>query len=190
MRSHIRTLCAVFALGIFLCTGVQDTVASPSEEAADRVVRCGLGKSFHAGRRAELARRLKQGVAVFRGLTSPREMEDFQQDKTFWYLTGIESRDAALVIDVNTGKEILFLPEATGGLAFTESWDGDIWDSEDDWIPELTGFTDIRPNVELLETLEGLTQENKKVWVSKHPVIKLRGSYDTASKHNNTVARR
>lgn len=179
-------------LGAFACVAALSSGAfvNDAKEPAplqDRVAKCGLGKEFHAGRRAELARRLKDGVFVARGLTTPRENEMFHQDKTFWYLTGVASRDAALVIDVKANKSILFLPEANRRLAFTESWDGEIWDTGDDWVPGLTGIDDIRPNDELLATLEELTKESKKLWISKHPVIELKGSYDTAAKHNNTV---
>ena len=43
---------------------------------------------------------------VFRGLTMPRQNREFRQDKTFWYLTGVDSRDAALVGDIDEGTEI------------------------------------------------------------------------------------
>src|SRR5262249_1852152 len=71
---------------------------------------CGLGKEFHAGRRAELMKRVGDKLLVFRGLSGPRDNMSFHQDKNFWYLTGVESPDAALVLDGKTKQEILFLP--------------------------------------------------------------------------------
>lgn len=159
----------------------------PVLEAQDRVAKCGLGKEFHAGRRAELAKRLGDGILVVRGLPTPRGNEQFHQDKTFWYLTGVSSRDAALVIDLDTKSEILFLPKGGKSLAFTESWDGEIWDTKDDWVSELTGFTDIRPIKDLLEVLTEATSQQKKLWISKHPYMELRDSYDTAAKFDNQV---
>src|SRR5262245_60670776 len=60
---------------------------------------CGLGQEFHAGRRAELMKRVGAELLVFRGLAGVRENLAFRQDKNFWYLTGVESPGAALVLD-------------------------------------------------------------------------------------------
>ena len=64
---------------------------------------CGLWAEFHAGRRAALAEAVGEGVLVFRGQPDTRAYRRFQQDKTFWWLTGIESPNAALVMDTRTG---------------------------------------------------------------------------------------
>lgn len=160
---------------------------SPVPPKQDRVVKCGLGKAFHAGRRAELARRLESGVMVFRGLSVPRQNREFRQDKTFWYLTGVKSRDAALVVDIDEGTEILFLPKATRSHSMTERWDGEIWDTEDEWVPELCGIADVRPSSELEDVLKELCGEGETLWISKHPYIDIQGSYDTANKYTNGI---
>ncbi len=181
MTSSMRFACAVLAAFSFLLPN------APGQEAIDRLPECGLGKDFHAGRRAELTRRLESGVFVIRGLPLPRQNRQFRQDKMFWYLTGVSSRDAALVIDVASKREILFLPKASKSLSFTEGWDGEIWDTDDEWVPGLTGFTEIRSSEDLLDVLQELTADQKTVWISKHPSIELQGSYDTASKYDNTL---
>ncbi len=184
MSHSIRIACGLFALATLLTTNTFGQVA-PTK--LDRVPKCGLGKEFHAGRRAELSSRLEDGILVVRGLTTPRGNRQFRQDKTFWYLTGVSSRDAALVIDIASKREILFLPKATGRLSFTESWDGEIWDTKDEWVEGLTGFTEVQPIGDLLDVLKELTESNKKVWISKHPYMELRDSYDTAAKFDNHV---
>ena len=150
---------------------------SALSRAGDGKPVCGLGKQFHAGRRAELMKRAGEELLVFRGLPGPRENLAFTQDKTFWYLTGVESPDAALVLDGKTRREILFLPEQD---LRQESWDGELWDAQDAWVKELTGFTEVRENTELVATLEELLAGRKKVGTQLSPAIPLSGSYDSA----------
>jgi len=138
---------------------------------------CGLGKDFHAGRRAELMKRVGNELMVFRGLPGPRENLAFRQDKNFWYLTGVESPDAALVLDGKRKKSILFLPEPN--LA-QEGWDGELWDSGDKWVEDLTGVDEVRPDSELVKTLEKMLDGRKKIGTSLAPSIVLAGSYDSA----------
>ena len=156
--------------------------------AADGQPICGLGKEFHAGRRAALAQALSStpqlgGVLVVRGEPGPRENVAFRQDKNFWWLTGVESPDVALLMDLDSGREILFVARPS---AFKERWEGEIWDTDDGWIPELTGFEEVRPVGDLLEVLdEALGDEGRKLWTSRASSILLSGSYDAAGPHDS-----
>ena len=143
---------------------------------------CGLGKAFHAGRRAALMERVGEELMVFRGMREVSENFAFRQDKTFWYLTGIESPKAALVLDGKTGRAVLFLPERTRGLLMEETWEGEKWDASDEWVSELTGFDDVRPDGELLDVIEELLADRERIGVSLHPPILLGGSYDQAAR--------
>jgi len=140
-------------------------------------MRCGLGREFHGGRRAALAAALEKGMVLMRGLGPTRGYTRFHQDKAFWYLTGIESPGAALVMDLDRKRELLFLPKRNAGL---EAWDGEIWDAEDAWVPELSGFTEIRPIDDLMAFLDERTEEGSLVWISKQPHIELSGCHDRA----------
>ena len=140
---------------------------------------CGLGKAFHAGRRKELMKRLEEGFVVIRGLPAPRGNVEFTQDKVFWYLTGIESPDAALVLDVKRKREILFLPKADHGW---ETWNGELWDVEDDFVKKLSGFKDVRPSEDLVDELDDILKKRAVAWVHLQPHTALSGSYDSASK--------
>src|SRR5262245_62546358 len=115
-------------------------LASNARAEGELPFRCGLGKEFHAGRRAELITRAGAGVYLFRGEPETRGYHAFHQNKVFWYLTGVESPGAALVMDTKSGRQILFLPEPSPGL---EGWEGELWDSGDAWVGELTGFAEI-----------------------------------------------
>jgi len=148
-----------------------------SKASAPPDIRCGLGKEFHGARRTELAKRLEKGLVLMRGLGQTRGYTRFHQDKAFWYLTGIESPEAALVMDLDRKQEVLFLPARNAGL---EAWDGEFWDASDAWVPALSGFTEIRPIGELMAFLDERTEEGSVVWISKQPHIELSGCHDRA----------
>ena len=145
--------------------------------AAAETPTCGLGKEFHAGRRKALAERLEKGVLLVRGLPDTRDYVAFRQDKTFWYLTGVESPGAALVMDLDAGTQTLFVHEPSKRK---EMWEGEIWDSDDSWVREVTGIEDVRPARELMARLDELLDEGDVVWISKHPHVALSGCYDRA----------
>lgn len=142
---------------------------------------CGLGAKFHAGRRAALREKLGSGIVVVRGLPETRDYTEFRQDKTFWYLTGIESPDATLVMDAASGLELLFLPARD---KVKEFWEGELWDPQDEWVKELSGFSKVRANgddnANLMATLGELLEGRDEVWVSLHPWVALAGGFDRA----------
>jgi Xaa-Pro aminopeptidase len=147
------------------------------ERPGDGRPTCGLGKQFHAGRRAALCEKLGEGTVVCRGLPESRDYLRFRQDKTFWYLTGVESPNANLVIDVKSAKATLFLPPRN---KMAESWNGELWDASDEWVKELTGIDDVRKNSELAKVLEASIAANKRVWISMSPNVALAGCADQA----------
>ncbi len=138
---------------------------------------CGLGKDFHAGRRAELRKRLEPGVVVLRGLPKVSDYRAFTQDKNFWYLTGVESPDVAFIMDVETGKEILFVNKPS---SFSEQWEGEIWDTDDEWIRELTGVQDLRRQRDLGKAIEELLGEGEVLYTVQTAAVALAGCYDAA----------
>ena len=81
--------------------------------------RVGYPQEEFSARRQQLAATLKQGALVMFGATQPTPGRRFRQDNDFYYLTGNESLNAALLIDAATpGKEILHPVAVTifGGL--------------------------------------------------------------------------
>lgn len=148
--------------------------------------RAGLGREFHGGRRALLRERAGEGVYVFRGLPQTRGYHTFRQDKTFWYLTGVESPGAALVMHAPSGREILFLPAPNPGK---EAWEGEIWDSGDGWVRELTGVGEVRASSELLDVLGELLEEGALVWTTLSPYVALGDAIDRARPFDSAQAR-
>ncbi|MDF1800528.1 MAG: Xaa-Pro peptidase family protein [Planctomycetota bacterium] len=175
---------------LLLClSGPQTPESSQVSPAAAEVPEgqvCGLGAAFHAGRRAALCELVGSGWMVFRGLDETRDYLPFRQDKTFWYLTGVESPRAALAMNAATGEELLFLPRANPML---EVWEGEKWDASDAWIPALTGFEDVRD----VDGLEDFLAENlvpgEVVWTSLAAHIGLAGCYDRAEPFDKRAAR-
>lgn len=167
-------------------TLAQDAKPEPANVAAlsDNPKRCGLGAEFHGGRRAKLVKELESGILLMRGLPKTRDYSRFRQDKNFWYLTGVESPDAALLVDIEKKHEILFVPKPS---PWSEAWEGEIWDSGDAWLPALTGFEDVRPIDELDSVLRALTQTTKTVWICKLPHVELSGCCDRARPYDLAV---
>jgi Xaa-Pro aminopeptidase len=189
------------ALLIPACAGVAEGVAKgvaevapreriqPVSRSGDGSPSAGLGRAFHAGRRAELRERLVaaggSGVVIMRGLPETRDYTTFHQDKNFWYLTGVESPDATLVMDLDSERDILFLPEPN---PVKEGWEGEIWDSDDDWVPPLTGIAELRPAGQLMATLGVMLPAAGTAWVSKSPWVTVSGCFDRAIPANKRQA--
>lgn len=170
-------------LGVLLvswCSNVsatQSAQVTPVERRGDGKPVCGLGQGFHAGRRAALREKLGEGVVVVRGLPDTRDYTRFHQDKVFWYLTGIESPNAAFAMDCASGREVLFVPEKN---AFGEQWEGEAWDVGDAWVKELTGFAEVRTLKDLDDVLGEMVAGSPKLWISMHPHVALSGCFDRA----------
>lgn len=151
------------------------------ERPGDGKPRCGLGKEFHAGRRAALRESLKSGVVVVRGLPATRDYAAFRQDKVFWYLTGVESPGAWLLMDCESGREVLLLPDPN---RMEEMWEGECWDAGDEWVKELTGFAEVRSTRDAGELIGALLGTAKELWISMHPNLALAGAADRAGPYD------
>jgi Xaa-Pro aminopeptidase len=160
--------------------------SASSGGGAPEGVTCGLGKDFHAGRRAALRKAVGEGVIVFRGLADTRNYLPFHQDKVFWYLTGVESPNAILVMDAASGEEVLYLPAKNTRL---ETWEGEMWDAGDAWVSELTGFRDVRSTADLMEDLGERIGDGGVVWVSMASHVELAGCRDRAAPYDQRAER-
>jgi Xaa-Pro aminopeptidase len=114
--------------------------------AAERI---GYPPEEFAARRQQLARVLQRGTLVMFGATSPIPSVRFRQDNDFYYLTGNESFNAVLVMDVPSGAAHLFLPRLT---ATEIRYEGGNWLDEPDAAKKY-GFASIQPLTGLHEFL-------------------------------------
>lgn len=193
----MRRLLHTLPLSILLSTSAlaQEPAAPPAgsmSRAADGAPVCGLGAEFHATRRAALRESLKEGVLVVRGLPPSRGNLTFRQDKNFWWLTGVESPNVAFAMDIESGHEVLFVYKPS---AWKERWEGEIWDSDDAWVSELTGIEDVRPTADLLDVVEEMLgpetsgEAPRRLWTNLGAHIGLAGSYDSAGPYDRARAK-
>ncbi|OFW13841.1 MAG: hypothetical protein A3F70_00515 [Acidobacteria bacterium RIFCSPLOWO2_12_FULL_67_14] len=73
--------------------------------------RMGYAPEEFAARRQRLVQALQRGTLVMFGATAPSPGLRFRQDNDFFYLTGNEALNAALVMDAASGDAHLFLPK-------------------------------------------------------------------------------
>jgi Xaa-Pro aminopeptidase len=77
--------------------------------------------SFFATRREALMKKIDGAVAVLQGAPDTRAYAAFRQDNNFYYLTGVETPDALLLLDASRHRSILFLPARDEAA---EQWEG------------------------------------------------------------------
>lgn len=112
--------------------------------------RIGYPPEEFAARRQRLAERLERGVVVLFGAAAPTPGLRFRQDNDFYYLTGSEALNAALVIDAPGGDAHLFLPTLTPAEV---RFEGPNWLDEPD-AARTRRFASIQP-LAALETFLG-----------------------------------
>ena len=117
--------------------------------SSPKAERMGYAPEEFSARRQRLAGALGGGTLVMFGATSPAQGLRFRQDNDFFYLTGNESLNAALVMDGATGEAHLFLPKLSAGEI---RYEGPNWIEDPD--ATLTyGFASIQPVAMLHEFL-------------------------------------
>ena len=111
--------------------------------------RMGYAPEEFSARRARLAKSLERGTLILFGATGSPPGLRFRQDHDFFYLTGNESPNAVLVMDVPSGAAHLFMPK----LSATEvRYEGGNWLEEAD-AARAHGFASIQPLTALHEFL-------------------------------------
>jgi Xaa-Pro aminopeptidase len=92
-----------------------------------------------------------QGMPQTQGFTLPR------QHNTFYYLSGIETPGAYLLLDGRTKKATIYLPARNPRL---EAAEGRVLSAEDvDLVKRISGVDDVRPVTEMVGTNWPLVQE-------------------------------
>jgi Xaa-Pro aminopeptidase len=81
----------------------------------------GDDRSYFAARREALLKKIKGSIAVLQGAPDNRAFVRFRQDNNFYYLTGVETPNALLILDGSQNRSILFLPPQDQK---TERWEG------------------------------------------------------------------
>lgn len=181
----------MIALLVLACAAFAQSQVLPAKPARmEPPSKAGLGADFHAGRRAALVAELRRvhprGTLLVRGLPDTRGYLKFQQEKVFWYLSGVEGANASLCVDIETGAATLFLSSASAGK---EQWEGEQWDASDAWVPAITGIAAVKEAGQLDAHLAARVAIDKVVWISKEPWIDLAGCHDRARPHDAAIKR-
>jgi len=153
MRTHRRAVRIAFVLAAFFAAVwfAQARFPQPKEE--------------YQARRAKLRVQVDGPVVLF-GYTSRQEGGEvavFFQDENFYYLSGYDEPDAALLLipDLPDGKkpegaaEILYLPPRDPRRA---KWEGATLGPDDPGAAEKTGFQSVKPYATLRGDLESLAK--------------------------------
>jgi Xaa-Pro aminopeptidase len=89
-------------------------------------------------------------------------------------------------MDAERGLEVLFVSEPS---AMRESWEGEIWDSADAWVQELSGFSDVRESGSLADLLREWLEREPVVHVARAPWVALAGAVARAQPYERAQAR-
>lgn len=125
--------------------------------------RLGYPPGEFAARRQRLAKTLDEGTLLLFGATEPAAGVRLRQDNDFFYLTGNESLNAVLVMDVPSGQSHLFVPKLS---AAEVRYEGDNWLGQTDAAARY-GFASIQPLTTLHEFLarRRRASANATLWV-------------------------
>lgn len=121
-------------------------------------------------RRAELMRRIGDGVAIIVGATGlPAEARFRQNNRTFW-LCGLEVPRVILVVDGRTHRSVAYIPTDYRTRSFGPS----VMPGEEGAL--LTGLDAVLPREEFADALAGFVRGGRMVWAPYDPEILGSGS--------------
>jgi Xaa-Pro aminopeptidase len=107
---------------------------------------------------------LGSGVVLVRGAAKPAHMATFYQDHEFFYLTGINEPDLAMLLFPEDKKDLLLVPPFS---RFTAKWDGSRL-APGEKAAKLTRFDEVGNSRNLLDRLEKLLAKDAD---GKRPVL-------------------
>ncbi len=99
-----------------------------------------FGASWHQERRQQLMASVEGGLIVVRGLGKLADYREFRQDNNFWYLTGISTPRAAMILVPERNETWFFSPTVDPA---SEIWEGDLIDPDE--ARAITGITNCLP---------------------------------------------
>ncbi len=144
-RFGVTTLVAVIAWRAVSAQGVFTDAFPPDEFAA---------------RRAEVGRRIGDGVAIIQGATEYPAFVKFRQNNHFFYLSGVEVPRAILLIDGRTKTSTLYLLPRDERL---ERFEGPLLVPGDE-AARLTGIQQVVPREQFAAALLRLGQDGRTVY--------------------------
>lgn len=132
---------------------------------------------YFAARREALMKRIEGSVAVLEGAPETRSYTAFRQDNNFYYLTGVETPNALLIIDGIRHRSILFLPERDKVL---ERWEGPrLYPGSE--ARKVTGFDEVIETAKFGQQLEKSRDRLHSLYIPRAPSEMAAESRDRAT---------
>ncbi len=128
-------LCALLSLSLSCAVSAPTLQQIPEDGRGEGI----FTAAWHRGRRAALMDAVGDGVIVLRGVSVEEDYRPQRQDNNFWYLTGVTTPDAVLVLIPEERREVLLLPHVDPG---SERWLGNLIDPKE--AQAITGIGDCR----------------------------------------------
>jgi len=167
MKRQLAVLTSIFTVAVlFTSVAAQPPLFSTS-----------LPKEEFAARRAKLVEKIGDGVAVMQGYTETASYEKFRQSNQFYYLTGVETPRAMLVIDGRAKSSTLFLLPTSPQMERSE---GPLL-APGAAAEQLTGIDHVKPRADfdaLVPTLAG-----RRIYTTVRGETVLMGTPDHANLH-------
>ena len=166
MKRNLLVLASCLLAGVFATVSAQPPLFSTA-----------LPKEEFAARRARVMQKIGDGVAVLQGATETSAYEKFRQSNQFYYLTGVPTPRAILVIDGRAKTSTLFLLPNNPQMERSE---GPLL-GPGPAAEQLTGIERVRPRAEfdaLAPTLRGRT-----IYTTVRGETTLMGTPDRAAAH-------
>src|SRR5881628_1156695 len=117
MKRHLL-LAPVVLVGAFATLAGQQP--APARAEGPPLFSTSLPKEEFAARRAGVLQQIGEGVAVLQGATETSAYEKFRQSNQFYYLTGVETPRAILVMDGRAKTTTLFLNQTNEQMERSE----------------------------------------------------------------------
>jgi len=136
-----------------------------------------LPKEEFAARRAALLQKIGDGVVVMQGATETSSYEKFRQSNQFYYLTGVETPRAILVVDGRAKSTTLYLNPTSEQM---EQSEGPLL-GPGAAAEALTGIERVLPRGEFDRAAEGLA--GRTVYTTVRGETVLMGTPDRANAH-------
>jgi Xaa-Pro aminopeptidase len=116
MKRHLL-LASVVLVGAFANLSSQ---SAPARIEGPPLFSTSLPKDEFAGRRTKLLQQIGDGVAVLQGAAETSAYEKFRQSNQFYYLTGVETPRAILVVDGRTKSSTLYVNPTSEAMERSE----------------------------------------------------------------------
>jgi len=137
--------------------------------------------SSFAARREALMKKIEGSIAVLEGAPETREYTAFRQDNNFYYLTGVETPSAYLLIDGVRHQIVLFLPHRNKEL---EPWEGPrLYPGAE--ARKITGIDDVLEASRFGEELEKRKSNARYLYTPLSPAETAAASRDRAAQYES-----